>query len=94
MLFRSNGIEITGTRASRGPVMTGGERIVDVLMPQLGETVAEGKILSWFKSVGEDVKPGDKLFEVETDNAVAVFSRNSTSGVVAVVTVSVIVNPY
>ena len=36
-------------------------------MPQLGETVAEGKILSWFKSVGDEVKEGDNLFEVETD---------------------------
>lgn len=38
-----------------------------IIMPQLGETVAEGKILTWFKSVGDDIKPGDKLFEVETD---------------------------
>ena len=36
-------------------------------MPQLGETVAEGKILAWFKSVGDEVKEGDNLFEVETD---------------------------
>ena len=38
-----------------------------IIMPQLGETVAEGKILNWFKAVGDDVKIGDKLFEVETD---------------------------
>jgi pyruvate/2-oxoglutarate dehydrogenase complex dihydrolipoamide acyltransferase (E2) component len=38
-----------------------------IIMPQLGETVAEGKILTWFKTVGDDVKIGDKLFEVETD---------------------------
>ena len=38
-----------------------------VLMPQLGETVAEGKILTWHKSVGDPVKEGDDLFEVETD---------------------------
>jgi pyruvate/2-oxoglutarate dehydrogenase complex dihydrolipoamide acyltransferase (E2) component len=38
-----------------------------VIMPQLGETVAEGKILQWFKSVGEEIKEGDNLFEVETD---------------------------
>jgi pyruvate dehydrogenase E2 component (dihydrolipoamide acetyltransferase) len=40
---------------------------MDVLMPQLGETVAEGKITKWFKSVGETVKSGDNLFEIETD---------------------------
>jgi pyruvate/2-oxoglutarate dehydrogenase complex dihydrolipoamide acyltransferase (E2) component len=38
-----------------------------IIMPQLGETVAEGKILEWFKAVGDDVKIGDRLFEVETD---------------------------
>jgi pyruvate/2-oxoglutarate dehydrogenase complex dihydrolipoamide acyltransferase (E2) component len=38
-----------------------------VIMPQLGETVAEGKILEWFKSVGDEVEEGDNLFEVETD---------------------------
>jgi pyruvate dehydrogenase E2 component (dihydrolipoamide acetyltransferase) len=40
---------------------------MDVLMPQLGETVAEGKITKWFKSSGDAVKPGDNLFEIETD---------------------------
>jgi pyruvate dehydrogenase E2 component (dihydrolipoamide acetyltransferase) len=40
---------------------------VDVLMPQLGETVAEGKIVKWFKAAGDSVKPGDNLFEIETD---------------------------
>jgi pyruvate dehydrogenase E2 component (dihydrolipoamide acetyltransferase) len=40
---------------------------MDVLMPQLGETVTEGKIVKWFKSAGDVVKPGDNLFEIETD---------------------------
>ena len=40
---------------------------MDVLMPQLGETVAEGKITQWFKSAGDAIKPGDNLFEIETD---------------------------
>jgi pyruvate dehydrogenase E2 component (dihydrolipoamide acetyltransferase) len=40
---------------------------MDVLMPQLGETVSEGKITKWFKSAGDAVKPGDNLFEIETD---------------------------
>ncbi len=39
----------------------------DIIMPQLGETVAEGKILTWFKRLGDSVKAGDRLFEVETD---------------------------
>ena len=40
---------------------------MEVLMPQLGETVTEGKITVWFKSVGDAVAPGDNLFEIETD---------------------------
>jgi pyruvate dehydrogenase E2 component (dihydrolipoamide acetyltransferase) len=40
---------------------------MDILMPQLGETVTEGKITTWFKSIGDAVKPGDNLFEIETD---------------------------
>jgi len=38
-----------------------------IIMPQLGETVAEGRILAWFKSVGDEIKEGENLFEVETD---------------------------
>ncbi|MBV9970641.1 MAG: E3 binding domain-containing protein, partial [Xanthobacteraceae bacterium] len=40
---------------------------MDILMPQLGETVAEGKITTWFKAIGDPVQPGDNLFEIETD---------------------------
>jgi pyruvate dehydrogenase E2 component (dihydrolipoamide acetyltransferase) len=40
---------------------------MDILMPQLGETVAEGKITRWFKSAGDTVNAGDLLFEIETD---------------------------
>jgi pyruvate dehydrogenase E2 component (dihydrolipoyllysine-residue acetyltransferase) len=36
-------------------------------MPQLGETVAEGKVVKWFKATGDAVKPGENLFEIETD---------------------------
>jgi pyruvate dehydrogenase E2 component (dihydrolipoamide acetyltransferase) len=40
---------------------------MDILMPQLGETVAEGKITVWYKSVGDKVAAGESLFEIETD---------------------------
>src|SRR5207248_11350311 len=55
---------------------------MDVLMPQLGETVAEGKITKWFKSAGEAVKPGDNLFEIETDK-VSMEVPSTTAGVLA-----------
>jgi len=40
---------------------------MNVLMPQLGETVSEGKVTTWFKSVGDKVEAGENLFEIETD---------------------------
>ncbi len=40
---------------------------MNVLMPQLGETVTEGTIAKWYKSVGDTVAAGDVLFEIETD---------------------------
>jgi pyruvate dehydrogenase E2 component (dihydrolipoamide acetyltransferase) len=55
---------------------------MDVLMPQLGETVAEGKITKWFKSAGDEVKPGDNLFEIETDK-VSMEVPSTTTGVLA-----------
>jgi pyruvate dehydrogenase E2 component (dihydrolipoamide acetyltransferase) len=55
---------------------------MDVLMPQLGETVAEGKITQWFKAAGDVIKPGDNLFEIETDK-VSMEVPSTTAGVLA-----------
>jgi len=40
---------------------------MDVVMPQLGETVREGTISLWHKKVGDSVRTDEPLFEVETD---------------------------
>ena len=61
---------------------------MDVLMPQLGETVSEGKITKWFKSAGDAVKPGDNLFEIETDK-VSMEVPSTTTGVLAEIRVAV-----
>ena len=42
---------------------------VEVLMPALSPTMTEGKLSKWSKSVGDAVKPGDILAEIETDKA-------------------------
>src|SRR5271154_2103802 len=60
---------------------------MDVLMPQLGETVAEGKITKWFKSAGDAVKPGDNLFEIETDK-VSMEVPSTTAGTLSEIRVS------
>jgi 2-oxoglutarate dehydrogenase E2 component (dihydrolipoamide succinyltransferase) len=40
---------------------------MDIIMPQLGETVAEGTVARWYKKVGDTVKADETLFDVETD---------------------------
>nr|NIW25320.1 dihydrolipoyllysine-residue succinyltransferase [Gammaproteobacteria bacterium] len=42
---------------------------MNVLMPQLGETVAEGTVSVWHKQVGDTVEKNDILLDVETDKA-------------------------
>jgi len=39
----------------------------DVLMPQMGESIAEGTIVRWIKKVGESVDRDEPLFEISTD---------------------------
>ncbi|MGH9071735.1 MAG: biotin/lipoyl-containing protein, partial [Acidimicrobiales bacterium] len=41
--------------------------MVDIMMPQLGETVTEGTVTRWSKAVGEAVAEDEVLFEVSTD---------------------------
>src|SRR5450432_816989 len=40
-----------------------------ILMPRLSDTMTEGVIAAWHKKVGDNVKKGDLLAEVETDKA-------------------------
>jgi pyruvate dehydrogenase E2 component (dihydrolipoamide acetyltransferase) len=39
----------------------------DVVMPQMGESIAEGTIVRWIKKVGEKVDRDEPLFEISTD---------------------------
>ncbi len=40
---------------------------VDVIMPQMGESIAEGTLTRWLKSVGDAVERDEDLFEISTD---------------------------
>jgi pyruvate dehydrogenase E2 component (dihydrolipoamide acetyltransferase) len=42
---------------------------VDVVMPRLSDSMEEGTILRWLKNVGDEVKRGEELVEIETDKA-------------------------
>src|SRR5215471_3511831 len=39
----------------------------DVVMPQMGESIAEGTITKWLKNVGDQVERDEPLFEISTD---------------------------
>jgi pyruvate dehydrogenase E2 component (dihydrolipoyllysine-residue acetyltransferase) len=40
---------------------------IDVLMPQMGESIAEGTVSKWLKKIGDAVKRDEPLFEISTD---------------------------
>lgn len=42
----------------------------EVIMPKIGLDMDEGTITNWYKKVGDRVKKGEALVEIETDKAV------------------------
>ena len=40
---------------------------IDVIMPQMGESIAEGTLSRWIKQVGDQVKRDEPIFEISTD---------------------------
>ena len=41
--------------------------IVDVLMPKMGESITEGTIVEWKKSIGDSIAKDETLLEISTD---------------------------
>ena len=44
-----------------------------ITMPRLSDTMTDGKVAKWHKKVGDAVKEGDILAEIETDKATMEF---------------------
>ncbi len=40
---------------------------IDVIMPQMGESIAEGTVSKWLKKVGDEVKRDEAILEISTD---------------------------
>ncbi len=40
---------------------------IDVIMPQMGESIAEGTVSRWLKKIGDEVKRDEPLLEISTD---------------------------
>lgn len=60
---------------------------MDIIMPQLGETVAEGTVTKWYKKVGDTIKADETLFDVETDK-VSTEIPSPVAGVIAEIVVA------
>ncbi|MDX6624910.1 MAG: hypothetical protein QOE75_2842, partial [Solirubrobacterales bacterium] len=41
----------------------------EIVMPRLSDSMEEGTILTWIKSVGDEIAVGDEIVEIETDKA-------------------------
>ena len=57
----------------------------DVVMPRLSDSMEEGTVLSWMKSVGDEVAVGDELVEIETDKANMVYESDTAGTLVEIV---------
>ena len=56
------------------------ERVVEIGMPRLSDSMEEATVLAWLKRPGDAVKRGEPLVEVETDKATVVYEAE-TDGV-------------
>ena len=61
--------------------------LVDVIMPQMGESIAEGTVSRWLKKAGDEVKRDQPIFEISTDKVDAEIPSPS-AGVLAEILVA------
>jgi pyruvate dehydrogenase E2 component (dihydrolipoamide acetyltransferase) len=57
---------------------------IDVLMPQMGESITEGTLSKWLKNIGDQVKRDEPLFEISTDKVDAEIPAPSAGTLVEV----------
>src|SRR5687768_9527199 len=60
---------------------------IDVIMPQMGESIAEGTLSRWLKKIGDEVKRDEPIFEISTDKVDAEIPSPS-AGVLAEILVT------
>src|ERR671931_1949486 len=57
----------------------------EITMPRLSDSMEEGTILRWLKSVGDEVKRGDELVEIETDKANMIYESTDEGTLIEIV---------
>jgi pyruvate dehydrogenase E2 component (dihydrolipoamide acetyltransferase) len=59
--------------------------MADIVMPRLSDSMEEGTILKWLKSVGDAVEVGEELVEIETDKANMVYEADTAGTLTEIV---------
>lgn len=54
--------------------------ITEIVMPRLSDTMTDGVVSKWLKAVGDEVREGEPLADIETDKALVTYDSD-TSGV-------------
>src|SRR5258706_12631099 len=58
---------------------------IDVVMPQMGESIAEGTVVRWIKKVGDKVERDEPLLEISTDKVDAEIASPASGALTEVV---------
>jgi pyruvate dehydrogenase E2 component (dihydrolipoamide acetyltransferase) len=58
--------------------------VAEIVMPRLSDSMEEGTVLRWLKSIGDEVAVGDELVEIETDKANMVYESDLAGTVVEI----------
>ncbi|HSI79843.1 MAG TPA: dihydrolipoamide acetyltransferase family protein [Solirubrobacterales bacterium] len=56
----------------------------EIVMPRLSDSMEEGTILQWMKSVGDELAVGDELVEIETDKANMVYEADAAGTLIEI----------
>jgi pyruvate dehydrogenase E2 component (dihydrolipoyllysine-residue acetyltransferase) len=59
--------------------------VAEIVMPRLSDSMEEGTVLRWLKSIGDEVAVGDELVEIETDKANMVYEADVAGTLVEIV---------
>ncbi len=62
-----NSAPVTKAETTAAPSAPASSKAIDVVMPQMGESIFEGTITKWLKKVGDTVAQDEPLFEISTD---------------------------
>lgn len=73
--------EVAATQTSAASIDTSGIKAEIVLMPKMSDTMNEGVIAAWHKKIGDTVKSGELMAEIETDKATMEYESYNTGTV-------------